>query len=316
MQRYTALTTSEKSARRRQGLANFAYTRYADDFVVLSNGTKAQAVQMSKEELNEFLSKTLRLKLSMEKTKVTHLNEGFEFLGFELKRSMCGTGIKTRLLIPEAKARKHLDKIKTALDPSTHEDSLDLKLVALNRIISGWCRYYQHASRISRQLSKVGDKTFWTMAHWLGRKYRISMPTVMRRFYARGSGLGTTEKRLIRHGSFKRLTWKTGYWCPTRTLPWRRSNERPSPISVPGTGYEARPGWADVRLTVLERDEFTCGLCKAKVTDSNAQVDHLVPYSHYKRPVDANRPGNLWTLCEECHKRKTQRDRRMESRMQ
>jgi len=315
MQQYTALTTKEKAARRKQGLANFAYTRYADDFVVLSNGTKAQAEQM-KEELSKFLSKTLRLKLSMEKTKVTHLNEGFEFLGFELKRSMCATGIKTRLLIPKAKVRKHLDKIKESLDPSTHEDSLEIKIVALNRIISGWCRYYQHTSRLSVQLSKLEHKTFWLMAHWLGRKYQIAMPTVMRRFKAQGLGLGTIQKRLVRHTSFKRLTWKTGYLVPNPyTTMATIERETISDVSS-WTGYEARPGWADIRLSVLERDEFTCGLCKTKVTDFNAQVDHLLPYSHYKRPVDANRPGNLWTLCEECHKRKTQRDRRMESRMQ
>jgi Group II intron, maturase-specific domain/HNH endonuclease len=269
-----------------------------------------------KEELNEFLSKTLRLTLSMEKTKVTHLNEGFEFLGFELKRSMCTTGIKTRLLIPKTKARKHLDKIKESLDPSTHEDSLGLKIVALNRIISGWCRYYQHTSKISLQLTKLQTKTFWLMAHWLGRKYQISMPTVMRRYYTRGLGLGTTEKRLTRHASFKRLIWKKGYLVPNPyTTMATIEREALSDLSS-WTGYEARPGWADIRLTVLERDDFTCGLCKSRVTDSNAQVDHLLPYSHFKRPVDANRPENLWTLCEECHTRKTQRDRRMESRMQ
>jgi group II intron reverse transcriptase/maturase len=315
MQRYTALTTKEKATRRRHGLANFAYARYADDFVVLTNGTKVQAMQM-KEELNEFLSTTLRLKLSMEKTKVTHLNEGFEFLGFELKRSMCATGIKTRLLIPKAKARKHLDKIKEALDPSTHEDSLTLKIVALNRIISGWCRYYQHTSKLSIQLSQLEYKTFWLMIHWLGRKYQISTPTVLRRFYAKGLGLGTTEKRLIKHDSFKRLTWKKGYLMPNPYTTMETIKREDISDQSSWTGYETRPGWADIRLEVLQRDAFTCGLCKNKVTHANAQVDHLLPYSHYKRPVDANRPENLWTLCEECHKRKTQRDRRMESRMQ
>ena len=42
-----------------------------------------------KEELSKFLSESLRLSLSMEKTKVTHLNDGFDFLGFNLKRSIC-----------------------------------------------------------------------------------------------------------------------------------------------------------------------------------------------------------------------------------
>jgi len=314
MQRYTALSKGEKASRRKHGLANFAYARYADDFVVVSNGTKAQALQM-KEELNEFLSKTLRLKLSMEKTKVTHLNEGFEFLGLELKRSTCAAGIRTRLLIPKAKARKHLDKIKEALDPSTHEDSLELKIVALNRIIVGWCRYYQHTAKISSQLKKLEYRTFWLMAHWLGRKYRISMPTVMRRFRLE-NGLGTAQQRLTRHTSFKRLTWKKGFLVPNPYTTMETITREAISDQSSWTGYESRPGWADIRLVVLQRDDFTCGLCKNQVTEANAQVDHLRPYRNFKRPVDANRPENLWTLCEECHKRKTQRDRRMESRMQ
>lgn len=315
MQKYTELSRNDKAGRRRRGLANFVYARYADDFVVLSNGTQEQTVQL-KEELHTFLSETLRLTLSMEKTKVTHLNDGFEFLGFQLKRSMCSQGIRTRTLIPLTKVRKHLDKIKEALDPSTHEDSVDLKIKALNRMISGWCRYYQHTSKLSIQLSRLESKTFWLMAHWLCRKYQISMPTCMRRFYVRGSGLGTTHRRLVKHTSFKRLTWMKGFLTPNPYTTMATIEREELPDQTPWTGYEIRPGWADIRLTVLQRDDYTCGLCKKKVDASEAEVDHLSAYRNYKRPVEANRPENLWTLCKECHKRKTQFDRQRESRVQ
>jgi len=315
MQRYTALSLVEKAARRRHGQANYVYVRYADDFVVLSNGTKKQAEQM-KEELSKFLSDSLRLNLSMEKTKVTHLNDGFEFLGFRLKRSMCANGIRTRLLIPAGKIRRHLESIKMALDPSTHEDSVELKLQALNRIISGWCRYYQHTSKLGIQFSKLEHVTFWLVAHWLCRKYKISMPNCMRRFYIKGLSLGTTHTRLVKHSSFKRLTWKKGWLTPNPYTTIATIEREDLPEQSPWTGYEARPGWADIRISVLQRDDFTCGLCKARVTYSTAQVDHLNPYRNFKRPVDANRPENLWTLCDECHKRKTQRDRQRESRVQ
>ena len=66
-----------------QGKANFLYVRYADDFVILCNGTKAQALEM-KEELKTVLDQ-LGLKLSEEKTKVTHITEGFTFLGYRIE---------------------------------------------------------------------------------------------------------------------------------------------------------------------------------------------------------------------------------------
>jgi RNA-directed DNA polymerase len=72
MERYTALPSKEKTVRRSQGLANFVYVRYADDFVVLCNGTRVQAEQI-RDELQQFLAESLHLTLSMEKTKVTHL---------------------------------------------------------------------------------------------------------------------------------------------------------------------------------------------------------------------------------------------------
>ena len=63
-----------------KGIGDYLYVRYADDFVVLCNGTKAEALAM-KEELSNFLD-TIGLKLSEEKTKVTHITEGFRFLGY------------------------------------------------------------------------------------------------------------------------------------------------------------------------------------------------------------------------------------------
>src|SRR5437867_134845 len=97
MEKYTALPTREKTARRTRGLANYVYVRYADDFVILSNGTRAQAEAM-REEVKNFLASDLRLTLSMEKTKVTHLNDGFDFLGFTIRRSMGHNGMKTKVI--------------------------------------------------------------------------------------------------------------------------------------------------------------------------------------------------------------------------
>ena len=68
MERYTVLSHSEKTKRRQHKQANFVYVRYADDFVVLCNGTKSQAEAL-REELYLFLKSTLRLELSKERRK-------------------------------------------------------------------------------------------------------------------------------------------------------------------------------------------------------------------------------------------------------
>ena len=56
------------------------YCRYADDFVVIVKGTKAQAKAI-RNECRAFLEDELKLTLNMAKTHVTHVNDGFIFLG-------------------------------------------------------------------------------------------------------------------------------------------------------------------------------------------------------------------------------------------
>jgi len=75
---YLNLDQQARIRRRKAGKSNYLYVRYADDFVVLCNGTKAEALEM-KEELKVVLD-SMGLTLSEEKTKVTHITEGFDFL--------------------------------------------------------------------------------------------------------------------------------------------------------------------------------------------------------------------------------------------
>src|SRR5262249_49338435 len=112
MERYD-LSRDERGERRRRGMGNFAYSRYADDFLILCNDTKEQALAM-RQEVHDFLRNALRLTLSMEKTRVVHLNDGFNFLGFHLRRSMGQKGMATKLLISEKAIRRHRDILRAA----------------------------------------------------------------------------------------------------------------------------------------------------------------------------------------------------------
>jgi group II intron reverse transcriptase/maturase len=186
MQRYTGLSLPEKTKRRKAGQANFAYIRYCDDFVVLCNGRREHAEAL-KEEFYTFLRRELKLTLSKEKTKVTHLNDGCKFLGFWIERSMGQKGITTKVLIPPEAFQQCREKISTITDASTHEHSVTTKILAINRIIGGWCRYYQYCTSASTTFGKLEYHVFWSMAHWLGRKFQLTMPQVMTglwRFFA------------------------------------------------------------------------------------------------------------------------------------
>jgi RNA-directed DNA polymerase len=314
MERYTNLPTREKTKRRQQGHANYIYIRYADDFVVLCNGRKSEAEAL-REELHTFLKSTLRLDLSKEKTKITHLNDGFKFLGFWIERAKGHDGMKTKVTIPAEAMDKIRSKIDLALAPASHQDSVTSKIRALNRLIGGWCRYYQYTSQAASQFNPLGHHMFWGMAHWIGRKFQFSMPVVMQRF-CKDNTFVTQKRCLSRPTEFPTLQYKQRFLKPNPYLTQERRLEREElPHESHWTGYEARPGMADLRPLILERDEYTCQLCGAIVNDHTAEIDHIRPVRRFKRPIDANTEDNLWTLCINCHQEKTKYDRQAESRV-
>jgi hypothetical protein len=274
-----------------------------------------------REEFQTFLSGPLRLTLSMEKTKVTHLDEGFEFLGFRLQRSLGSKGLVTKVTIPKKAMERHRTLIRSATAPHTHEDSIKAKLLALNRIIGGWCRYYQDTSKVGHQFSLMEGEAFWRVAHWLARKHQLSMPATLARFHTvRVAGaprtLGVDKVWLIGHSSFPGRRY---HISPCKPNPYTTQEvviEREGCLDDnPWLGTEDRPGMMDLRPVILERDAYQCVLCGAVVSNVNAQVDHKRPVCSFKRPVDANRLDNLQTLCVPCHARKTEFDRQRESRV-
>jgi RNA-directed DNA polymerase len=68
-------TEGRRAARRRKGLPNWRFVRYADDFAVLTDGTR-QDTETLREQIADVLA-TLGLRLSESKTRVVHLSEGF-----------------------------------------------------------------------------------------------------------------------------------------------------------------------------------------------------------------------------------------------
>jgi RNA-directed DNA polymerase len=94
-----------------------------------------------KKELSDFLATELELELSWDKTRVTHISDGIEFLGFEIDRNTTGSGkLALRIRIPRSAAKRMTHKVLVMLKGSTNV-SVKTKMLALNRIIRGWCQY-------------------------------------------------------------------------------------------------------------------------------------------------------------------------------
>lgn len=135
-----------------------ALVRYADDFVIFCE-TEEDAVK-AKAEIAAWLEMR-GLALSPEKTRIRHLSEGFDFLGFNVRQYPAPTTSRSgwKLLIKPSKdaVEKFRTKVK-ALWLKGRGRSIDEILKMLNPIIRGWANYYR---------TVVSKATFNKLDHWM-----------------------------------------------------------------------------------------------------------------------------------------------------
>jgi RNA-directed DNA polymerase len=165
------------------------YSRYADDFlVVFCNMSKTEA-QRAKERTAEWLKETLGLTLNREKTLITHWQERLRFLGYQLegRRNVSGTHW-LHLSVPQDAIQAVVSKVQQATRYSEAPE-YDV-FVNVNTVVRGWMNYYRFAHNSTRVAGRVGTVVFWSVAHYLGKKRRQSMPRVMRQCYARDPHAG------------------------------------------------------------------------------------------------------------------------------
>ncbi len=124
------------------------------------------------------------LRLSVEKTRVCHIDEGFDFLGWHIQRRdwRSRAGKKAIYTYPSKKALASVvDKVRTLTRRAKHRTLADL-LRRLNPVLRGWCNYFRHGVS-SRTFSYVDHHAFWRVIGWLRKRHpKLNMHTLVRRF--------------------------------------------------------------------------------------------------------------------------------------
>jgi RNA-directed DNA polymerase len=166
----------------RQWKPAIAYCRYADDFVVIVKGTKAQAEEI-REECRAFLEGELKLTLNMDKTHITHVNDGFVFLGHRIIRKRGAHGrMSVVTTIPKEKAKGFVRRLTETLSGNHSVSTVDM-IASLNQQLAGWAAFYKFTDFTAYVFRHIDYVVFWKLAHWLGRKYRSRIKPLMRKWY-------------------------------------------------------------------------------------------------------------------------------------
>jgi group II intron reverse transcriptase/maturase len=308
--------------RRKAGHGNYVMVRYADDFVVISNDGIA-GVRAARQEIRDFLSRKLHLELSEEKTKLTHVTEGFDFLGFQIQRCK-----------PEGRDVIHLrptdpgvERVKRRIKDLTSRGwswmDEHTRLTTLNAIVRGWAEYYRHTSLLE-DIEQVTRHTWFRYLAWLMKKHK-----------------GSRKQELIRAKTavlYGRTRWvseiseggaklRAHQWLPTRqelrrgrymqkgrdgfSHPYLVDIEENSAdfptgdkgpdellfVRTPGIPARRKANPEPLQMTerklrVKLRDGFRCTRCG----------DRGTLHVHHRRGTKSHRMRDLETLCDNCHR--------------
>jgi RNA-directed DNA polymerase len=136
--------------------------RYADDFVI--TGTTKEVLEEARNLMVEFL-KDRGLTLSEEKTKIMHIEEGFDFLGWNVRK------YDGKLLIKPAKknVQMFLRKIRRIIKESKTMKQEEL-VKRLNPVIRGWANYHQN--QVAKETFSKVDHVIWKQLwQWACRRH-------------------------------------------------------------------------------------------------------------------------------------------------
>lgn len=294
------------------------YVRYADDFIIGVKGSKADCERI-KAELKDFISTTLKMELSEEKTLITHSSKKARFLGYDikvrrsdlLKTGGCGRSRKmpkrtlnymTELTIPlKDKIEAYLFRTKTvevkngALYPVKRNGLVgmtDLEIVTVyNAELRGICNYYRMACNYNA-LNYFAYLMEYSCLKTLAAKHRSSINKVKAMFRDGKGSWGVPYET--------KAGERRAYFADYASCKTAKQMSDSEPLNV--VWYKNSPNTLEKRLMAHK-----CELCGTETAESYEvhhvnKVKNLKGKELWERVMIAKRRKTL-VVCWECHHR-------------
>lgn len=151
--------------------------RYADDFVV--TGASKELLETEVRPWTEAFLAERGLRLSTAKTKIVHIDQGFDFLGWNFRKYS-----GTLLIKPSRKnVQTFYEKLRTVVSASLGEKQEDL-IRLLNPMLRGWAQY--HSPVVAKEtFARMEALLFWRLMRWAKRRHPKKSADWIRRKYWR-----------------------------------------------------------------------------------------------------------------------------------
>jgi RNA-directed DNA polymerase len=224
---------SHRQALRRRGFPTYRLVRYADDLVVCVKGTRQQA-QVLLDGLVERVE-GIGLKVKPEKTGVTHIDEGFVFLGQRFIRRAKGSKRFVYTLVCNEALASVMRKVKTLTGRSTRNLSLADLLSALNPVLRGWAAYFRYAAA-KRTFAYLGYYAWRRVVGWLRKKHpRMTWKQIRRRYFGKDQ---LQERGIVLYNPASRRVQRYRYRGARICTPWNEATVDPTGARFRRTSHD------------------------------------------------------------------------------
>ena len=276
--------------------------RFADDFII--TGDSRELLEGEVKPLVQAFLRERGLELSEEKTRISHIDEGFDFLGQHLRK------YQGKLLIKPAKKNTQAVLRKVAGIIRQHQGNPQANLIKnLNPVIKGWAVFHRHVC--SKQRCAKLDHQIWQMLwRWARRRHRNKPAHWVKARYFETVGkrqwVFATETQLKEGGGTYSLRLVNASDTPIRRHTLIKGAAHPFD-PVWNSYFEARLKRKMVTalrghtklLSIWQRQQGRCSMCDQPVSiKTNWHLHHLVP----KTQGGNDSVSNLEMLHPNCHK--------------
>lgn len=271
-------------------------TRYADDFII--SGIDKETCEEVRELITPFLTER-GVELSETKTKIVHINEGFDFLGWNFKK------YNGKLLTkPSNKSYKKLMENIRQVTKELATSRQDTYIRKLNMKIRGWRNY--HKSSVARKIFEKADHEIWQITWgWAAKRHRMKgKKWVKERYYHKYGGnnwafyddsrpIGQNNQVLIRMANTKITRHPKPKLDKNPYLDREYFIKRNLTIGARNLSGKFKNIW--------KSQEGKCPYCNKAISidePDNYTVHHITP----KAWGGSDKPSNLIYMHTECHR--------------
>ena len=290
-----ALTTIDSFLEHINPKGRYSIVRYADDFVITAR-TKEEA-QVTKRIIRDILKNRIGLELSEEKTRITNISTGFDFLGFNFRKYNGTLWIKpskTNLQLLKEKASKIIKDANTALE----------LISKLNPVFIGWGNYYRHV--VSKKTFHSIDSFIWyQLMRWIRHKHpNEGIKRRIRKYFVKEYGrdwqfkdIETGKKLMFLHSipikRFIKIRNDKRVYDANTIEYWRQReyiNAKNSIVTEKTT------------MILFNKQKGKCEFCRQAITDDDVKNSKI--HKHHMKPRSEGgdwKLSNLRLLHTDCH---------------